>query len=369
MLISLRALGGVLLLACSLASSFAQSSFTGLGFLPGGSESRATAVSSDGKVVVGYGGSASGLQAFRWTTVDGMVGLGYMAGGTNYSMALAVSSNGSVLVGWNLFGSSDGGAVAEAFRWTATGGMVGLGDLPGEGTNSIATGVSGDGSTVVGRASAQAFRWTARSGMVGLGYLHGGQKESCADAISSDGKVIVGHSGSTLGSQVFRWTAASGMTGLGYLPGSTNSYARAVSSDGSVVVGFSSGSVLAGQTFYWTASGGMVALSKQIAGCPTNSFVLSMCSDGPLIVSESHLERDEGMFIWDRVNGMRNLKVVLTTDFMLKLTGWTTIWATGISPDRKTIIGEGLHNGNIEAWVARLDRPVNEAGGKKAKGK
>ncbi len=38
----------------------------------------------------------------------------------------------------------------EAFRWTSGGGMVGLGDLPGGESDSEANGVSADGSVVVG---------------------------------------------------------------------------------------------------------------------------------------------------------------------------------------------------------------------------
>jgi probable HAF family extracellular repeat protein len=55
-----------------------------------------------------------------------MVTLGDLAGGDCYSKARAVSADGTVVVG---MGTSDSGS--EAFLWTAGGGMVGLGDLPG----------------------------------------------------------------------------------------------------------------------------------------------------------------------------------------------------------------------------------------------
>ena len=44
----------------------------GLGYLPGGNSSSATAVSGDGSVVVG---TASGEQSFRWTAGSGMQSL------------------------------------------------------------------------------------------------------------------------------------------------------------------------------------------------------------------------------------------------------------------------------------------------------
>jgi len=55
--------------------------FLGLGNLPGGSfSSNAYGVSAYG-AVVGQGNSASGTEAFRWTSGGGMVGLGDLPGG------------------------------------------------------------------------------------------------------------------------------------------------------------------------------------------------------------------------------------------------------------------------------------------------
>ena len=51
-------------------------SFTGLGFLPGASSSRASGISANGTVVIGY----SGTEAFRWSAATGMVGLGDLPG-------------------------------------------------------------------------------------------------------------------------------------------------------------------------------------------------------------------------------------------------------------------------------------------------
>src|SRR5262245_47092881 len=80
--------------------------------------------------------------------------------------------------------------------------FVRLGDLPGGGLSSFATGVSADGSVVVGSSSSatsgpnpddrEAFRWTAATGMVGLGFLPGGTfSDSGAFGVSADGSVVV----------------------------------------------------------------------------------------------------------------------------------------------------------------------------------
>jgi probable HAF family extracellular repeat protein len=74
----------------------------------------------------------------------------------------------------------------------------GLGDLPGGYYDSVAIGVSADGSVVVGisssNLSSQAFRWTKSTGMVNLGALPGGSSFSHASDISNNGSIIVGDS-------------------------------------------------------------------------------------------------------------------------------------------------------------------------------
>ena len=81
-----------------------------------------------------------------------MVGLGFRN-------ARDVSADGSVGVGW-----AESVSGVEAFRWTATGGIVGLGALPGDNFASRAYDVSPDGSVVVGYsepfAYRKAIRWT-----------------------------------------------------------------------------------------------------------------------------------------------------------------------------------------------------------------
>ena len=95
-----------------------------------------------------------------------------------------------------------------------SGGMIGLGFLPGD-AFSIVAGVSANGDVVVGQSGdfnflsdSEALRWTQAGGMVALGFLPG-HSYSLANAVSADGLVIVG--GSRVNSfadngQAFRWT-------------------------------------------------------------------------------------------------------------------------------------------------------------------
>jgi probable HAF family extracellular repeat protein len=132
--------------------------------LGGPAGSYATSVSADGTVVVGASGIA-GMQreAFRWTQQTGMVGLGFLPGGAD-SVAHAVSSGGRVVVG-----STDSGP----FVWDACNGMRRLQDvlvnelgLDLTGWDLLgATDVSADGLTVVGygtNPSGRTEAWMAR---------------------------------------------------------------------------------------------------------------------------------------------------------------------------------------------------------------
>jgi len=298
----------------------------GLGFLPGvpgpgfAQLGYGNGVSDDGSVVVGESSSASGTQAFRWTSAGGMVGLGFLPG-IAFSAASGVSADGSVIVGGG--GNGPEAFTNEAFRWTSSGGMAGLGFLPGIPTNgaqtySNALALSADGSVVVGYGSSasgeQAFRWTLGGGIVGLGYLSAGTFPfSLATALSRDGSVVVGVSNSSnTGSrdQAFRWTSGGGMVGLGFFPAGKTSFASGTSADGSVVVG---------------------------------------SGEAPFLGNSA--------FIWDATHGMRSLQQLLTDDG-LNLTGWTLQDARAISADGNTIIGTGRDpSGNSQAWIAVIPEP------------
>jgi probable HAF family extracellular repeat protein len=208
--------------------------------------------------------------------------------------------------------------------------MVGMGDLPGGKFRSNATGVSADGSGIVGGSDShnghEAYRWTSETGMVGLGDLDGGIFRSGATSISADGLVIVGSSISHDGTEAFRWTAETGMVGLGALPGSSfSSNATAVSADGSVVVG--------------------------------SSMAYGVSWDGNVIVGEVGILDDNGngAYIWTAETGMRRLTDVLADLGVAIPPGWYLLAAYGVSADGRTIVGAGINPaGHSEGWVAYL---------------
>lgn len=291
-------------------------SFQGLGFLlPDWPLSNAIAVSADGSVVAGYSQIGDGYyEAFRWTESGGMVGIGDLPGGRFQSTAGDITADGSVIVG-----QSESTIHREAFRWMQAGGMVGLGDLPGGALDSCANGVSDDGSVVVGSGRSgpgyEAFRWTQTSGIVGLGDLPGGSFWSVANAVSGDGSVVVGRGSSSSGAEAFRWTESDGIVSLG------GGEAKDITADGTVVVGTNYGV----GAFRWTESGGMESLEGL-------SSATAVSGDGSVVV---------GSALWTESRGAVLIKDLLENEFGLDLTGWALHSAYGISEDGTTVVGNG----------------------------
>jgi probable HAF family extracellular repeat protein len=198
--------------------------------------------------------------------------------GGNYSCATGVSADGSVVVGQ----ANNASNQYHPFRWTA-GVMTDLGNFGGN--YSDANAVSADGSVVVGRAynasnQYRAFRWTAGV-MTDLGTLGGNY--SNANAVSADGSVVVGQAYNASGqSRAFRLTSGI-MTDLGTL-GGNYSNASAVSADGSVVVGEARNANSQSRAFRWTA--GVMTNLGTLGGDYSNANAVS--ADSSVVVGQAY---------------------------------------------------------------------------------
>jgi probable HAF family extracellular repeat protein len=206
---------------------------------PAGGDSIAHDISSDGAVVVGSFEPAliSEDHAFRWTAATGTEDLGFLPGGT-LSRAVGACGTGAAAVGQ----ASASNGVMSAVRWKA-GTLLNLGA-------GYAEDCSTDGNTVVGTEGNRqvAFRWTAKDGMRLLGALGGSTSES--HATSANGLVVVGGAGLPFVNGVsdyaaFRWEngkmqnlktvlQTSGVTSVS---GWTLTLALGISPDGAVIVG------------------------------------------------------------------------------------------------------------------------------------
>jgi probable HAF family extracellular repeat protein len=176
-----------------------------------GSLSSGYGVSGNGSVVVGLGWLPTGRgHAFRWEGSTGMVDLGSLTPGRS-SRANAVSADGRVIVGWD--------DAATGYRRGAVwrDGREMLLDPSGQAGEALA--VNSNGSLIVGVGypgnTQDAYLWSATGGFVDLGMLPGGDFDrATAYALSDDGSVVVGFSGFGFDRNGFLWTPATGMLSL-----------------------------------------------------------------------------------------------------------------------------------------------------------
>jgi|GEM_PF-937609 len=342
------------------ATHFAQNaSFQGLGQITG-QYSEAQGVSYDGSVVVGVSTSTYNggdvYEAFRWTETEGMQGIGTITENNFFSWATGVSADGSVIVGYS---RSEIASVWEAFRWTEAEGMMALGDLVSDDPWSDSKDVSADGTIITGRSLSvnQGFRWQngQMENITGEGVL------SCeAWGISGDGEVIVGSWFDGTVRQGFRWTEESGLQNIGTALGGGFLIPYKTSYDGAVIVGGMQ-TPEGREAFRWTEDSGVIGLGNFSDNFYSEANDVS--DDGEIIVGVSSGWEDTQAFIWTENQGMQNLQELLENSYGLgfQLTGWTLSAATAISGDGSTIVGVGISpQGDQEAW--RVVLPFSSGG-------
>jgi probable HAF family extracellular repeat protein len=243
-----------------------------------------------------------------------------------------------------------------------------------------ATGVSGDGSVVVGNWRGQLnfepYRWTRSEGAVPLlppGYSHGlpWEDQSRANAISVDGSTVVGTQNFP-GPYYYgwRWRADTGMTPI--TPYASSYFAEAVSGDGTVIVGpkrdsnfpgwrwsadegltnladqqfnavSGDGSVFAGGRVLWSEQAGTVDLGD-LPGGRDYTLTRAISADGTTVVgtsssSDGILEGEA--FRWTAASGMVGLG-----DLPGSLSYSV---ASGVSGDGSIVVGSGYAENYVQA--------------------
>lgn len=171
-----------------------QSGYRDIGILPGMFFSEANAVSRDGSMIVGS--STGGVsRGYTWTEESGMVPLADVPGDSQNSQARGMSSDGRIIVGY-------GQNYAAVWR---DGVPESLGSF--QGYRTLATDCSDDGTVIVGttqRGSAlgdYAIIWTRSTGIILLStYLRSNGVDIPADfgltdvRVSADGRTFAGMS-------------------------------------------------------------------------------------------------------------------------------------------------------------------------------
>ena len=343
----------VFLSACGTQSSndLPRGTFTPLGTLAAYTGSMASAVSSDGTVVVGTATTAAGTrQAFRWTAAQQAMGLALLPGGT-WSTAMSMSGDGGVVVG-----EADGGSPPglHAFRWTANTGSTQLPPL--QGANACAaTAISADGAVVAGTCQTvndEAFRWTEAAGSIGLGQFGSGSNAtSSASAVSGDGRVIGGAGHPALNGAII-WDARNVPFVIGTLPAMIEGTVTALSSDGSIVVGVATDADARTHAFRWSRTSGVEALSS---GNFAATYASATSGDAMRIVGWGSGGDGDTAIMWDAERVVHRVLDLLAPEERAKAAGWRLARARGISADGRHVAGEGVDpQGATQAWLVTL---------------
>ncbi len=328
-------------------------------FLP--LDGTATAISDDGRTVVGY----TSLCCNRWAAASWGLPSGEMLEVSTppdrfYREAFAfdVSADGSVIVG-GLWYRGHAASLRAPFVWTSDAGMQRLPKLSESVTDDgWASAVSGDGRTIVGGAylgdTAYALEW--RDGEL-RGTLPRGQDANSLSDISFDGSTIIGAANGIAA----LWDAERNLISLGILAGDARSEASNITPDGTRVVGNSwkgFGETYEARPFLWSRVDGLVELPVYPGSRWTSAQAIS--ADGTLIVGSSGFnaappsEREAVIF---GPNGhWRLLEDVLeSVGMQSEIEGWDLVRAHSVSADGATIVGVGIDPDGIErSWVAHV---------------
>jgi uncharacterized membrane protein len=311
-----------------------------------GQHATAIGVSEDGTIVGGTTNGIGGSGAFLWTRSGGRQDFG-AAQGYMGSATTGLSGDGTTLVGR-----------APAFRYRGAGTHQTLGTL-GPYPNAWANGTNGDGNVIVGEAfnssgtSGEAWRWTPTGGMQGLGRTNINHTYSNAQAVSRDGQTIVGWSGGGgANSEAFRWTQAGGLQPLPDPPGSLfGSEATAVNHDGSYIAGWSGGPQI------WHHG--------VVARLPFIPFWDSMVphgisDDGSIVAGQARNPSfEQEAWIWTQGRGSESLMSYLISQGVQVPAGWKFASVAGLSADGRTIVGGMITSagGHGMGFVATVPTP------------
>jgi uncharacterized membrane protein len=364
--------GAALVALCGATfSSAAEPSFRGLGAWPSGDGVVwPRAISADGGTIVAI--VPSQQKSLRWTASGGYEELTDPGASSPLAQFRVsdVSPDGKFAYGGTSRPRPGGGAIARVHEDGAVDYPV---EFPstGPGFNLADFRANDDGSafamTVESGTDDLAARWSVADGLQVIGDFIGGLNDSRSTGISSDGSVVVGIGTDFGGDRAFRWTAEGGLQHLDGIGGSTYiaSGATAVSADGSVIVGKAKSGLNAQDQYAmrWTEAGGVEPLTLLGDSTPLKGYAFDVSADGERIVGSAD---GIGAFIWTETTGAVSIESLLRDRYGLddELEGWTLSGADLISADGRTISSlYGWHPGGppSAAWVATIPEPSSVA--------
>ncbi len=286
---------------------------------PGVTQARVMDMSGDGRQIIGNAAAAGGESAVLWVELAAPEVLPTLPQ-TFWSLATGISADGSAIVGSN---RTPQGAT-YAVRWLGATAVEDLGSLGG--TRAEALDVSADGSVVVGEAEGpandgRAFRWTPSLGMVDLGFPG---PRAMASKISHDGSVIIGRTITPGRDQLIRWNAATGPLVLATSATDSSEFeVVAVSADGTAALWMDVESQpLVHSMFYWSNATGVLPLGN-------NLRLTALSMDGLVASGWTRGAGPTRAVRWSPSAGLAVLDAEASSDAVGSL----------ITPDGSTIVG------------------------------
>lgn len=191
-------------------------------------------------------------------------------------------------------------------------------------------------------------------------------------AISHDGSIISGGLRGPDGiEQASYWTNTSdtidapnySLTLLPTLDGYIHGGANNLSDNGRYLIGGSfSGDWVNGQACYWDISKTVHSLGNLFGSeVSAYSWPTAVSNDNVIVGTIiNDAENYQLAFIWDRINGMRYIKDVLQQEYGYDFSGSRLSQAFNISPDGRTINGEGYDAlGKSFLWEVTIPEPAS----------
>lgn len=259
-----------------------------------GCTTRANAINNAGEVAgyVWYTNFAA-THAVRWSASGGVIDMGDLPGGGNYSRGFAINAQGWVAgqasgqyVGHTNFGNQ---SFQHATLHMSPTDIVELQDLPDGTQNSNGRGINDAGAVVGARntsAGWHAIHWAPDGTALDLGTAWGvAGAESFASDINNHGQVALQLPLSAGGATAAVWQAGVGFTEIGLLPGASTAIANAINDEG-VTVG-----TAGTQGFAWSLADGLVDLNDRldpVGGAGWSILEATGISESGLIVGRGY---------------------------------------------------------------------------------
>jgi len=307
--------------------------------LPGDRWIAVADVSGDGRRVVGRSILASVHTAVFWDDLGPATPL---APGDVYGTPIAISSDGTTVVGRYALPT-----VSPPFLWTEATGAVTLPDLENPIRPAEASGISVDGSTVLGNvwvpspsvgSQALAARWD--DGVLSI-FKPDGHPDGLAGSLwdmSATGLVV--GSGEV-------WDGTALVTSV-EVPGLTDCGVRAISRDGTVWAGSCSleATPWSWVPVRWSGEGSSLAsLTETYVGEADG-----VSADGSVVVGSVYEGPARRPFVWTAVDGFRFLEDRLEAAGVdTSAVPLDAVWSAAVSDDGRTVVGQG--------FIARIPEP------------